>query len=339
MGQTKAVGNGVVMIGWRDGQEVAVPQDLPAVQGLLADESLLLWVDLCHPDAATLGQLAEHMRLDRHAVEDALSPRERPKAMWHPSHIFLTVYAAALSQGAGEEVHDSRLVLHRIAAFVLRGCLITVRPDDGFDMDTVVERWLDESELLTHGSGALLHGLLDTIVDGHFVTIQAMDDAIEDLEDRLFEGHARRMHIQEQVYRIRKELVQLRRVVLPMREVVSAVMRRPVQKNDDHFLDGFYNDLYDHVMRATEWTESLRDMVATIFETNLSLQDAHLNVVMKKLAGWAAVIAVPTAVTGWFGQNVPFPGNGAMFGLIMSALIIVAGTVGVYAALRHFDWI
>ena len=75
-------------------------------------------------------------------------------------------------------------------------------------------------------------------------------------------------------------------------------------------LDGWYDDLYDHVLRAAEWTESLRDMISSVFETNLSLQDARLNTVMKKLTGWAAIIAVPTAVTGWFGQNVPYPGFG-----------------------------
>ena len=71
-----------------------------------------------------------------------------------------------------------------------------------------------------------------------------------------------------------------------------------------------FNDLYDHSMRVSEWSDSLRDLVSTIFETNLSIQDAKLNIVMKKLAGWAAIIAVPTFVTGWFGQNVPFWGDG-----------------------------
>ena len=72
-----------------------------------------------------------------------------------------------------------------------------------------------------------------------------------------------------------------------------------------------YQDLYDHVLRATEWADSLRDLVTTIFETNLSLADARLNQVVKKLSAWAAIIAVPTAVTGFYGQNVPYPGFGA----------------------------
>ena len=94
-----------------------------------------------------------------------------------------------------------------------------------------------------------------------------------------------------------------------MREVVTAIQNRRLDAKISPELDPLYADLYDHVLRASEWTESLRDMVTTVFETNLSLQDARLNTVMKKLTGWAAIIAVPTAVTGFYGQNVPYPGS------------------------------
>ena len=110
-------------------------------------------------------------------------------------------------------------------------------------------------------------------------------------------------------FRYRKDLVELRRVVLPMREVVSAIQSRRLDAKTSPELDPLYADLYDHVLRASEWTESLRDMVTTVFETNLCLQDARLNTVMKKLTGWAAIIAVPTAITGFYGQNVTTPAS------------------------------
>ena len=102
---------------------------------------------------------------------------------------------------------------------------------------------------------------------------------------------------------------------------------------------GYYDDLYDHVLRASEWTESLRDMVTTVFETNLSLQDARLNTIMKKLAGWAAIIAVPTAITGWFGQNVPYPGFGEMFGFWQSVLLVVGASLALFVVFRRKDWL
>ena len=91
-----------------------------------------------------------------------------------------------------------------------------------------------------------------------------------------------------------------------MRELVNAVLRHRKDIGAPSELDAWYDDLYDHVLRAAEWTESLRDMISAIFETNLSVQDARLNTVMKKLTSWAAIIAVPTAVSGYFGQNVPY---------------------------------
>ena len=93
------------------------------------------------------------------------------------------------------------------------------------------------------------------------------------------------------------------------------------------------------MLRAAEWTESLRDMIGTVFETHLSLQDQRLNNVMKKLAGWAAVISVPTLVTGWFGINVPYPGAGRPSGLISAAVMVAVPTVIVYIIMRHNDWI
>ncbi len=100
-----------------------------------------------------------------------------------------------------------------------------------------------------------------------------------------------------------------------------------------------YADLYDHVLRVSEWTESLRDMVTTVFETNLSLQDARLNIVMKKLTGWAAIIAVPTAITGFYGQNVLYPGIETVGGFVTSTTIIVVLVLGLYVMFKRRDWL
>ena len=177
------------------------------------------------------------------------------------------------------------------------------------------------------------------IVDGQFDTIQQLDDAIESLEDGLFDDRSQTRQLQRDTYRLRKELVELRRVVLPMREVVNTLMRRRADHNDSTELDGWYTDLYDHVIRAAEWTESLRDMVTTVFETNLSLQDARLNTIMKKLTGWAAIIAVPTLITGWYGQNIPYPGFGESSGVIASAVLNAVLAVALYVAFKRRNWI
>ena len=340
MRQTGPVTSGVRVLQWRDGRRTDAAQDLAAVKGLIDDPGSLVWVDLLDPAPDDLARLAEQIRLDPQAVEDAVAPAERPKATRHSSHTFLVVYAAWLGEQAGDQqLHDSRLITSRINCFMLPHGLITVRADNRFDMDTVVDRWEENADLLRYGVGALAYGLLDAVVDGHFETIQRLDDAAEELEDELFPTGPSRAGIQQRVYRLRKELVGIRRVALPMREVVNSLMHYRADKGADQGMDGYYQDLYDHVMRASEWTESLRDVVGSIFETNLSLQDARLNQVMKKLAGWAAVIAVPTAITGWFGQNVPFWGNGEPAGFVLSVCLIVIITAAVFLMLRRRDWI
>ena len=134
--------------------------------------------------------------------------------------------------------------------------------------------------------------------------------------------------MQRKTFRLRKDLVELRRVVLPMREVVNSIQHRRLDAKTSPELDPLYADLYDHVLRVSEWTESLRDMVTTVFETNLSLQDARLNTVMKKLTGWAAIIAVPTAITGFYGQNVTYPGIDTVGGFMASTCAHRAACAG-----------
>lgn len=323
---------------WRDGDLVASDFPLADLDGYLADPSALTWVDLCDPEGEVLAQLAGELQLDRHAVEDAVAPRERPKATRHGTHTFLTCYSAELGSDADGL---PELLVGRISAFVMPRGLITVRVARGarIDMAEVTSRWRDAG-LLDQGVGALVHGLLDYLVDGHFVAVQVMDDRLEDLEDLLFADEVQTREVQRRVFALRKALVALRRVVLPMREVVARVMRqRPFEDHRSRALDGEFADLYDHVLRAAEWTESLRDMVSSVFETNLSLQDARLNTIMKKLASWGAIIAVPTAVTGWFGQNVPYWGFESGWGLWQSVALIIVGSLGLYGLFRRNDWL
>lgn len=331
----------VTMLQWRDGV-VVEPPDLPGALTDLRDPATMIWVDLSDPTAEELAVIGGLAGLNEHAMEDALTLAERPKVARHTEHTFLTMAATEFTLDAKGA---DRLVLRHVSAFVFPGGLLTVRPSaepgrggGQFDMVPVIQAWQDNVGLLRHGVGALVHGLLDVVIDGHFDTIQQMDESAERLEDVLFERQQGRQ-VQEEVYRLRRDLVALRRAVLPMREVVNAVQRTRNENGIQAELDDWFEDLYDHVLRASEWTESLRDMISAIFETNLSLQNARLNEVMKKLAGWAAVIAVPTAVTGWFGQNVPFPGTGEPLGVAFSVVLILLGTVGVWALLKKFGWI
>src|SRR6266487_1249539 len=139
------------------------------------------------------------------------------------------------------------------------------------------------------GVGYLLYGLLDFIVDSHFDAVQSLDDCVEQIEDRLFDDIPHNMEVQRRSFQLRKSLVLLRRVVIPMREVVNAVMRRDLHVVGDDLVP-YYQDVYDHVLRAAEWNDSLRDLVTSILETNVTIQGSRLNIITKKVTGWAAII-------------------------------------------------
>lgn len=318
---------------WRDGRLEAHDFELTQLKAYLDQPDGLAWADLCAPDAATLQQLVSGFGFDEHAVEDALGPHERPKVTRYGNRLFLTTTAV---------VDDPTGLLgnSRVSAFVLDRGLITVRLDEAFDIDAVVRRWEENTGLLAYGPAALLHGLLDVVVDGYFASIESLDDQIEEIEDALFEESQKAAKgVQRQTFALRKCLVQTRRVVLPMREVVSTVMRSVGGSEQLSALNSYYTDLYDHTLRAAEWTESLRDMITSIFETNMSLSDTRMNLIMKKLTSWAAIIAVPTAITGYYGQNVPFPGSGEWWGYLVSIGLIAILAVILYIVFRRKDWL
>jgi len=317
---------------YRAGRLVAQGFPVADISDHLAEPGTVVWLDLCAPDRADLAVISEEFALEPLAVEDAIQARERPKLDRYPSHLFLNTYAAYL------DVHTGELATGEVAAFVTAQALITVRKDDRFDPEHLTGVWDANPDLAGHSVAFLLHGLLDYIVDGHFAAVEALDDEIENLEDHLFDARSRSTDLQRRTFQLRKSLVILRRVVLPMREVVNTLMRRDLHVIDDTTAP-YYQDVYDHVLRATEWTESLRDLVTTILETNLTIQGNRLNEIMKKLTGWAAIIAVPTAVTGFFGQNVPYPGFAKESGFYASLAIMIGIGAGLYLIFKRKSWL
>jgi len=158
------------------------------------------------------------------------------------------------------------------------------------------------------------------------------------VEDALFSDVPRGMAVQRRSFELRKSLVLLRRVVIPMREVVNTLMRRDLHLVGEELMP-YYQDVYDHVLRATEWTESLRDLVTTILETNLTIQGNRMNIITKKVTSWAAIIAVPTFITGFYGMNVPYPGFSKEVGFVISAAVMLISGVVLYTVFRRKDWL
>jgi magnesium transporter len=298
----------------------------------LEEPDTVVWVDLCGPNKHELHELARELGLHELAVEDALGPHQRPKLDHYATHQFLSCHAVRLDpEGTG--LDDTE-----IDAFVGDRWLITVRENDRFSMDAVLQRWDRSSELAVHGVSFLLYGLLDVVIDEYFEVVRAFEDFYDDISESIFDERPLSPAEQRNWFQMRRALVKFNRVVGPMREAVSALMRRD-QAVVPEDLYPYYQDVYDHILRVSESSDLLRDLVATIVETNLSLRDFRQNQIVKKVSGWAAIIAVPAAITGYYGMNVPYPGHGQTWGFILSVVVLLVASFGLYLLFRWRDWL
>jgi magnesium transporter len=292
----------------------------------------VVWLDLLDPDEADLSIVTAEFGLHPLAVEDAIHDHQRPKLDRYPTHLFANMYAVRFEERTGE------LRTGEISVFITPRALITVRKSE-FDVDTLIARWDTVIPDVTSGVGSLVYGLLDAVVDGHSLAVGQLDEGIDELEDALF-GARPEVDIRRRGFELRKSLVQLRRVVLPMREVVTRLLRNdgPVPLVTGA-LEPYYQDVFDHVVRAAEGVETASQLVNDVLDSNLNEQSYELNETTKKLAAWAAIIAVPTAITGFYGQNVPYPGFSQHSGFLASTIMIIVLAGGLYLLLRRRGWL
>ncbi len=306
--------------------------DIAKVSEYLAEDDTMVWIDMCAPSKDELLKLAEELSLHELAVEDALSEHQRPKLDRYDSHLFMSMHAVRVDTESGE------LDKTEIDAFINSRWIVTVRRDEGFSIDPVLRRWDRSPQLAKNGVSFLLYGLIDEIVDEYFLAIQTFDDFYDEVSERIFSERPLNPDQQRQWFRMRQALVKFHRLVVPMREAVTGLMRREQSVVADP-LYPYYQDVYDHLIRVVESTDALRDLVSTIVETNLSLRDYRQNLVMKQVTSWAAIIAVPTLITGYYGMNVPYPGAGETWGVVVSGLLVVALSAGLYGLFRKRGWL
>ena len=317
---------------YRKGELEAEDFPVARVSDFLEEDDTVIWVDLCGPSIDELHELAAELGLHELAVEDALSEHQRPKLDHYASHLFFSCHSASVDREQG------KLLGTEIDAFIAKRWFITVRKDDGFPMDQVVQRWDRSPDLATHGVSFLLYGLLDVVIDGYFETVSVFDEYYDDVSESIFSEQPLQPSEQKHWFQMRQAMIHFHRLALPLREAVSGLMRRE-QTIVSPEMYPYFQDVYDHILRVSESTDALRDLVSTIVETNLSLRDYRQNQVMKKVTSWAAIIAVPTLVTGYYGMNVPYPGALKQWGVWLSGALIVVLSTTLYLQFRKRDWL
>ncbi|WIB25284.1 magnesium transporter CorA family protein [Curtobacterium sp. MCSS17_015] len=317
---------------WQDGSSAERDFPVEQVSDLVARDGSFVWVDFTDPEPADLEHVEEELGIHALAVEDAVERGQRPKLDRYRDSIFLVVYD---TDGPGE---DGELVTHEVKAFVTRHALVTIHGAD-FDTAAVQRRWDANSDLADHGVPWLLWGLLDTVVDHATSVLATIERDIDALEDDLFEnGDPREQQIQRRSFRLRKALGVLRRLVVPTRDSVGSLLHGDAET----IVDGvrpYFRDVEDHLVSIADTVEQQRDAVSSVLETNLNLASNRQNTVMKKVTSWAAIIAIPTGITSFFGQNVHFPGEGEWSGLWASISLTVASSLLLYRSFKRRDWL
>ena len=302
-----------------------------AVSRLRDKPGSVAWIDLFDPELADLQAVARDFGLHPLAVEDAVHDHQRPKLDAYADHLFLNVYAVAFrDDGAASDLDKTE-----ISVFITEHALITVRKAPG-DLDEVLRRWdADAGMGAAGGITFLLYGLLDVVVDGQYAAARRIDEAMDAAEDAMLsEGGAPRP-VRLYAFALRKALANLRRAVAPMPDVVARAGNGRV----DHDLKPYYRDVEDHAQRAAELAEHARSRINELLDADLAEQSNVLNDVTRKLAAWAAIIAVPTALTGYFGQNVPYPGYERWWGFLLSTGLILLSATGLWLFLRKRGWL
>jgi magnesium transporter len=318
---------------YRSGALVAEGFPVADISVHLAEPDTVVWLDLLRPSEPDMAVVVEELGLHPLAIEDALHDHQRPKLDRYADHAFLAAYAVSCGRPG-----ESLLRTAEVAAFLTPRALVTVRKDEMLDLAPLLARWDGAAELAPSGVAYLAHGLLDHLVDGHTAAVAVLDDEAEDLEDLLFSDAKQGGDLQRRSFALRKSLTALRRAVVPMREVV-ATMLRPDTGLSDEVMQPYLHDVDDHVQRAASAIDGLRDLLATILDTNLTLASNRLNQTIFRLTAYAAILAATTAVTGYFGQNVPFPGSQQTSGFVASTVILVGSVIGLVVFFRRKGWL
>ena len=318
---------------FRDGAVVHT-DDLDEISSCVGRAGCIVWVDSSGPDAGDLDTATRLFGLHELAVEDVSKHGQRAKLQHYEHHSFVVVYARAPDGDLSE-----------VDIFVGANWVFTVRErnehDELLDLADVKQR-LETRRDLPVSPGAILYALLDSVVDGYFDAIEAAEDRLEDVEETLFSrqgGPPPDGSLQQDLLDIRRRLIMFRRRVVPLREVVLAVLRGEIESIDQKVLI-YFEDVLDHLLRVIDQIDVERELVGNVVDASLALGANRMNQVMKKMTSWGAILIVATLIAGIYGMNFTnIPELHWKYGYYGALGTMVAITIGLYIYFKRKGWL
>ena len=260
---------------------------------LASDDVGFVWVGLYEPDGPLLLKMQEEFDLHPLAVEDALNAHQRPKIELYGDSLFLVLQTAQVVKG--------HIQFGETHVFIGPRYLLTVRHGASLPFTPARERCEKNPGLMRLGPSYGLYAVLDSVVDNYFPIVEEFKEELNELEKDIFAQDYRRETI-HRLYELKRDLTQLRLAVSPVQDMLNQLMQfHPTLIRDEVRL--YLRDVYDHVVRVNEATDTMREMLTAAMSVNLALVTVGQGEIVKRLAGWAALLAAPTLVTSWYGMN------------------------------------
>ncbi|MBW8312658.1 MAG: magnesium and cobalt transport protein CorA [Rhizobium sp.] len=297
---------------------------------LAVDDGSFVWVGLYEPEESLLDKLQEEFDLHDLAVEDAHHAHQRPKIEAYGNSLFIAVHTAQALEG--------KVSFGETHVFVGQRYLVTVRHGTSLSYNAVRARCEREPELLAIGPTYGLYAVLDFIVDNYLPIVDDFREKLNALEQDIFAESFSRETVRK-LYDLKREVTRLRLAVGPMQDITGQLTRVHTHLVGEE-MRLYLRDVYDHTLRVNDATDTLREMLTAAMSVNLALVTVAQGEVVKRLAGWAGLLAAPTLIASWYGMNfrhMPELGGRYSYAILVGATVAVVA--GLFVVLRRAKWI
>ncbi len=272
--------------------------ELKEIKAKLNEPDHFIWIGLHEPGEEVLELVQREFDLHDLAVEDAHNAHQRPKIESYGDTLFIVLRTARMN------VDQHHIDFGETHFFVGVNFIVTVRHGSSLSYASVRKRCESMPHLLRKGQGFALYAVMDSIVDQYFPVVDALEIELTAVEEMVFKQKPSR-ETTEQIYQLKRELLEVKRAVSPLIDICNRLMRFDIKLISEE-TQPYFRDVYDHVVRINEMVDNARELLNTALDANFSLISISQSEVSKKFAGWAAIIAVPTMVAGFYGMNFKF---------------------------------
>ncbi|ATG90194.1 magnesium transporter [Methylomonas koyamae] len=300
------------------------------ISEVLLKEDTFVWLGLREADSEILRAIQIEFGLHDLAIEDACSAHQRPKIEEYGDSLFIVLQTAQLI--------DERVEFGETHLFVGPRFLVTVRHGASHSLARVRERCQAMPQLLAKGSGFALYSIMDFIVDNYMPVINGLQERFDVLESAIFQNRPSRQTM-EGLYELKRELLLLEGAINPVIDICNELMRfhGGLIHKDVRF---YFRDVADHIKRVDRAIQGMREMLLAAMQVHLTFETVRQNEVVKRLAGWGAILAIPTMVFSWYGMNFRhMPELEWMFSYPLVLAGVAVGSLGLYWRLKRSGWL